>query len=85
MDSRYRTEKADGVVTLWDDTTGIGLRFKEGETLSRYTSSIVLSDPSIMETEEGVEKVSRISEALTAQAERDYPTEFQPLNNNGND
>lgn len=79
MDSHYRTEKADGVITLWYDAEGIGLRFKEGETLSRYTSSIILSDPSIMETEEGVEKVDRISKELTAQAERDYPTEFQPL------
>lgn len=79
MGTRYRTEQEDGVITLWDDTTGVGLRFKQGETLSRYTASAVLSDPSITSTEEGVAKLDNILKQLTEQAEKDYPVEFAPL------
>ena len=81
MDSRYRTEKADGVVTLWDDTTGIGLRFNEGETLSRYTASAVIRDPSITTTEEGIATLDRVLKELSEKAEEEYPVEFAPLKN----
>ncbi len=81
METRYRTEQEDGVITLWDDTTGVGLRFNKGEALSRYTSSAVLSDPSIASTEEGVAKLDQILKRLTEQAEKDYPVEFAPLKN----
>ena len=39
----YRKEQNGDLITLWDDTEGIGLQFKEGETLQGYTSGIVVS------------------------------------------
>lgn len=75
----YRTDKNNGVITLWDDAAGVGLQFNEGEILSGYTASIVLRDPSIMETTEGMAKVNEISSALREQATKDYPKEFKPI------
>lgn len=75
----YRTDKNKGIITLWDDAAGVGLQFNKGEILSSYTASIVLRDPSIMETTEGMEKVNEISSALREQATKDYPKEFKPI------
>lgn len=76
---RYRIEKEAATITIWDDTEGIGLQFKEGETLQRYKGSIVLKDFSILETENGVEHVSIISRQLNKFAAELYPFEFKPL------
>lgn len=79
METKYRTEETDGVVTIWNDTEGIGLRFNEGETLSGYTAALVISDPSLTSTDEGLRKLDKVSNELRAQAEKDYPKEFAPL------
>ena len=76
---RYRIEKDGDTITIWDDTEGIGLQFKEGETLQRYNGSIVMKDPSILETESGVEHVKIISRLLNEYAAELYPFEFKPL------
>lgn len=74
-----RTERAQGTITLWHDESGIGLRFKEGEPLQRYTSQIVLADANKASTEQGIEEISRITELLTEEAAAQYPIEFAPL------
>lgn len=74
-----RTERAQGIITLWHDESGIGLRFKEGEPLQRYTSQIVLADVNKASTEQGIEEISRITELLTEEAAALYPIEFAPL------
>lgn len=78
MNKTHETQNG-GLITLWDTETGIGLQFHKGDNLSRYTSSIVIRDPSILETEEGVAKVSEVSSSLMEQAEAIYPLEFKPL------
>lgn len=75
----YRTERNGSLITLWDDTEGIGLQFKEGETLQGYTSGIVVRDDGIFTTEEGIAHLSEVTEALTAFAEAHFPKEFAPL------
>ena len=75
----YRVERDGTTITIWDDKEGIGLQFKEGETLQRYNGSIVMKDPSILETESGVEHVKIISRLLNEYAAELYPFEFKPL------
>lgn len=74
-----RTVKENGVITIWNETEEVGLQFKEGETLSGYTAAIILSNPSIIETEEGAERVAQISNILREQAAKEYPKEFNPI------
>lgn len=76
---KVRATTANGKVTLWDEESGVGLQFTEGETLQRYNSTIVLADPDKTTTEAGVEEVSRISQLLTDEAAALYPKEFAPL------
>ena len=75
----YRVERDGSTVTIWDDKEGIGLQFKEGETLQRYNGSIVMKDPSILETENGVEHVKVISRLLNEYAAELFPFEFKPI------
>lgn len=75
----YRTETNGSTITLWDDTEGVGLQFKEGEPLQEYESNLVLRDFSILETEAGVAHLSEVSNRLHKEAAKRYPIEFQPL------
>lgn len=76
---KVRTERKSGFITLWNDESGIGLRFKEGENLQRYTSQIVLEDVNKATSEKGVEEINKISALLTEKAATLYPIEFAPL------
>ena len=76
---KYRTERNGSLITLWDDGEGVGLQFKEGETLQGYTSGIVLRDEGILNTEEGIAHLSEVEARLTAYAEAHFPREFSPL------
>jgi len=75
----YRVERDGTTITIWDDKEGIGLQFKEGESLQRYSSSLVLNDFSILETESGIEHVKAISKLLNKYAAELFPLEFKPL------
>lgn len=79
MSMKVRATTDNGKVTLWDEESGVGLQFTEGESLQRYNSAIVLADPDKATTEAGVEEISRISELLTDEAAALYPMEFAPL------
>lgn len=73
-------KKTTTEITLWDDeTAGVGLQFQVGDSLQRYTSAIVVSDLSLLETEQGMEKVQKAHERLLKRAEQEYPNEFKPL------
>lgn len=74
-----RTDKNGALITLWNDESGIGLRFHEGETLQRYTSEIVLADLNKTTTEEGIEEINRVSALLMEEASRLYPKEFNEI------
>lgn len=76
---KVRTERAQGIITLWHDESGVGIRFSEGESLQRYNSQIVLADIDKATTEKGVEEISKVSELLTEEAAALYPMEFAPL------
>lgn len=71
-----RVTQDEGFTILWDSETGVGLRFKKGDNLSRYTASIILPDVSILENEDGVEKVTEANLWLIGQAEKLFPLEF---------
>lgn len=73
---RYKTERNGNLITIWDEKEGIGMQFKKGESLQRYVSEVVLKETSILSTEEGIAKVSKTQEELTAYAEEHYPQEF---------
>lgn len=75
---KYRTEKNGSLVTIWNDTDGIGLQFTEGDTLQRYTSSIVLKGYSLS-TEEAVRHLNEVQSELTEYASTLYPKEFAPM------
>lgn len=79
MKSHYRTETANGIITLWNDAAGVGLRFTQGDPLAGYNAEAIVTDSAIMQSAAGVELVSKAVEDLTAQAEIDYPNEFRPL------
>ena len=73
---KYKIEKNGKAVTITDVSTGIGLCFTEGESLQRYTASLVVPEISIMETEDGVRRVGEISRELEEYAAGIYPREF---------
>lgn len=76
---KYKIEKNGTPVTITDVSTGIGLCFTEGESLQRYTASIVVPEISIMETEDGVRRVGEISRELEEYATGIYPKEFAEI------
>ncbi|WP_288088869.1 hypothetical protein [Bacteroides acidifaciens] len=76
---KYKIEKNGKAVTITDVSTGIGLCFTEGESLQRYTASLVVPEISIMETEDGVRRVGEISRELEEYAAGIYPREFAEI------
>lgn len=75
-----KIEKDGSKITVIDADTGIGLCFTEGKSLQRYTASLYVPDVSIMQTEEGVRRVSEISQELEAYAADKFPEEFAEIN-----
>jgi len=79
---RYKKEVQGTDVTLWDTDTGIGLRFKAGETLQRYSSILLLpKSKGYTDTEEGLATVTAVDQALTEIAAKEYPKEFTEIKN----
>ena len=74
-----RTERAQETITLWNDESGIGLRFKEGESLQGHLCQIILAKVDNADQKQSVEEISRISQLLTEEAAALYPMEFAPL------
>lgn len=75
----YKIEKSGSTVTIIDTATGIGLQFKEGESLQRYTTALYLPDISMTHTENGLNRVSEISQRLESYAAEHYPKEFKEI------
>lgn len=73
----YRTDKNGKTVTIWDEAKGVGLRFTEGEAMQRYTSSVVLENKKLAETEQGLAVMNNTVEELTSFAASNYPKEFE--------
>lgn len=74
------TETRDGsTITLWDKSTGIGLRFQEGESMQRYVCSLVMPSPDYASTDDGVATLERVGNALRDVAAQKYLTEFAEL------
>lgn len=76
---KYRKEQNGDVVTIWDDAAGIGLQFKQGETLQRYTAAVVVRDAAKLSNAEDLERVNAVVDAITSEAAKQYPEEFAPL------
>lgn len=76
---RYRLQEDGALLTLWDESEGVGLQFRRGDTLQAYTAAIVISNTEILSTEDGVARLSKIQEQLTAKARELYPEEFREI------
>lgn len=78
MAQQYRVEKDGSRVTIWNDADGIGLQFKAGDRLQRYTSSLILKGYSLS-TEAAVKHLNEVQEQLTEYAATLYPKEFKAI------
>lgn len=78
MAEKYRVEKDGSKVTIWSDADGIGLQFTAGDSLQRYTSSLVLKGYSLS-TEAAVRHLNEVQEQLTEYAATLYPKEFKKM------
>lgn len=78
MAEKYRVEKDGSKVTIWSDADGIGLQFTAGDSLQRYTSSLVLKGYSLS-TEAAVKHLNEVQEQLTEYAATLYPKEFKEM------
>jgi len=76
---RYKLQEDGALLTLWDESEGVGLQFRRGDTLQAYTAALVLSNTDILSTEEGVSHLTKIQEQLTAKARELYPEEFREI------
>lgn len=81
---KYREEKNGSVITLWA-SNGVGIQFKEGDSLQRYTHSIVIRDGYSLSTEEAVKEMNDTANELSEYAATKYPKEFAPLKTSSND
>jgi hypothetical protein len=75
----YKEITEGDLISIVNEDEGIGLRFKKGESLQRYTSSILVKDKDLLTTEEGCAKIIRISNEITEYAAQQYPEEFKKL------
>jgi len=76
---RYTTQEEGGSVILWDNEREIGLKFRKGESLQRYTSEIVLKHWEELAKEEALSKLEEVSKELQEKAAELYPEEFQEI------
>lgn len=76
---RYKLQEDGALLTLWDESEGVGLQFRRGDTLQAYTAALVLSNTDILSTEEGVSHLTKIQEQLTAKARELFPEEFREI------
>ena len=76
---RCTTQEEGGSVILWDNEREIGLKFKKGETLQRYSSAIVLKNWELLKTGKALSTLEEASQALTEKAAELFPMEFQEL------
>lgn len=79
MENNYRIEKEGDKITFWNDTAGVGIRFQEGEMLSRYTHEILLKDMSLLTTTEKIKTMEQAVAGLKKAAAAAYPKEFKPI------
>lgn len=76
---RVHRDKKTGDTTVWDDCAGVGLRFHHGDTLARYNSELI-ARTEYTRTEEGLEELAQIRDALTDYAAKRFPYNFGELN-----
>lgn len=72
---RVETDKKTGLVTIWDDCAGVGLRFSPSDTMARYNSELI-ARTEYTRTEEGLEELAQIRDALTDYAAKRFPYQF---------
>lgn len=77
MEEQYKTEKKDGFVYVWH-ASGIGLRFREGETLQRYLSEIIVPNDFTL-SESGLDRVGIVADELREEAAKLFPREFEKI------
>ena len=79
MDRYTEQNQEGGFVILWDNEEEIGLKFKKGDSLQNYTSSIVLKDWSLLQTGKALPILEEAEKRLTEEAKKRYPEEFKEL------
>lgn len=72
----FRISEEDGTRTIWDDSEGIGLRFRKGERLSLHLGEIIIKDPEKISTEDGMRRLDETRSRLLSFARVQFPDEF---------
>lgn len=72
---RVERDKKTGLVTIWDDCAGVGLRFAPTDTMARYNSELI-ARTEYTRTEAGLEALTRTQDELTAWAALRFPYQF---------
>lgn len=75
---KYTEERNGSIITLWA-SNGVGIQFKEGDSLQRYTHSIVIRNGYSLSTEEAVKEMNDTANLIVEYAATRYPKEFAPL------
>lgn len=77
--NRYKEIPQDGCIIIWDEAARIGLKFKKGDTLQRYTASVVLEDFGLLQKEGAMSVLEDAQRRLLEVAAERYPKEFEEL------
>lgn len=72
---QYKIEIDGDFVTIWDNDSIVGLRFKSGERLQLYTSELVIRSESRLASVDAL-TLSRANDRLTQFAIERFPDEF---------
>ena len=71
----FRVSEEEETRTIWDDSRGIGLRFRKGERLSRYLLTDVVPH-NLLTTEDGMRILDETRHHLLNFAIENFPEEF---------
>lgn len=77
MTHYHTTTTPEGIVTIHHDTAPVAITFNKSETMQYYLHQTIISDDTILRTEQGIDNMHRAVDDLVRYAETTYPWEFQ--------
>ena len=73
----FRVEEDGELITIWDDSEGIGIRFEKGDRLAQYRLNDIVENRTILTTDEGMRKLNETRHRLLSFARERFPREFR--------
>lgn len=73
-----KIEKENEFTIIWNDDKTLGLRFKEGESMQLYDSTVI-TDFQKLESKDGIDWLDKEIESLKEFAKEKYPFEFSEM------